>query len=106
MAQLQNLHALPIIVSAIAAWFFGAVYYGILGPKWMAAQGKTIEQCKAEHAGKSTAVKILTTLSKPDGGSARVAGHDVLRRPDRVRRAIGCVAQKSGVDRDATGRFE
>src|SRR5206468_5853315 len=34
---------------------------------------------------------------------ARVAGHDVFRRPDRVRRAIGCVAQKPGVDRDATG---
>ncbi len=38
--------------------FFGAVYYGILGPKWMEAQGKTIEQCKAENAGKSTAVKV------------------------------------------------
>jgi len=58
MAQLQNLHALPIVLSAVAAWFFGAVYYGILGPKWMAAQGKTIEQCKAENAGKSTAAKI------------------------------------------------
>ena len=58
MAQLQNLHALPIVLSAIAAWFFGAVYYGMLGPKWMAAQGKTVEQCKAENAGKSTAVKV------------------------------------------------
>ena len=58
MAQLQYLHAVPIILSAVAAWVFGAVYYGILGPKWMAAQGKTIEQCKAENAGKSTAVKI------------------------------------------------
>src|SRR5881396_3039965 len=63
--------------------------FGLLGPN---------------GAGKSTTVKILTTLSRPDGGEARVAGHDVLRRPDRVRRAIGCVAQKSGVDRDATGR--
>jgi len=55
-------------------------------------------------AGKSTTVKILTTLSHPDQGEATVAGIDVLRHPDRVRRAIGCVAQKSGVDAQATGR--
>jgi ABC-2 type transport system ATP-binding protein len=55
-------------------------------------------------AGKSTTVKILNTLSRPDSGSARVAGIDVLAEPERVRRAIGCVAQKSGVDAEATGR--
>jgi len=55
-------------------------------------------------AGKSTTVKILTTLSKPDTGQATVAGLDVLRQPERVRRAVGCVAQKSGVDIQATGR--
>jgi ABC-2 type transport system ATP-binding protein len=55
-------------------------------------------------AGKSTTVKILTTLARPDSGTATVAGHDVLRHPDRVRRAIGVVAQKSGADPVATGR--
>ncbi len=55
-------------------------------------------------AGKSTTVKILTTLSKPDAGEAGVAGIDVLHRPDAVRHAIGCVAQKSGIDLAATGR--
>jgi ABC-2 type transport system ATP-binding protein len=55
-------------------------------------------------AGKSTTVKILTTLTRPDSGSARVAGADVLREPDRVRRSIGVVAQRSGVDPEATGR--
>jgi ABC-2 type transport system ATP-binding protein len=55
-------------------------------------------------AGKSTTIKILNTLSRPDSGSARVAGFDVLREPERVRRAIGCVAQKSGIDPEATGR--
>ena len=55
-------------------------------------------------AGKSTTIKILNTLSRPDSGSARVAGFDVLKEPERVRRAIGCVAQKSGVDPEATGR--
>jgi ABC-2 type transport system ATP-binding protein len=55
-------------------------------------------------AGKSTTVRILTTLSRADAGQARVAGIDVTRQPDRVRRVIGCVAQRSGVDLDATGR--
>jgi ABC-2 type transport system ATP-binding protein len=63
--------------------------FGLLGPN---------------GAGKSTTVKILTTLSRPDGGSARVAGIDVLADPLRVRRAIGVVAQKHGLDREATGR--
>ncbi len=63
--------------------------FGLLGPN---------------GAGKTTTVKILTTLSRPDQGSARVAGFDVVREPDRVRRSIGVVAQKSGTDREATGR--
>ncbi|WP_414170359.1 ATP-binding cassette domain-containing protein [Streptoverticillium reticulum] len=63
--------------------------FGLLGPN---------------GAGKSTTVKILTTLARPDSGTATVAGHDVLRHPDRVRRAIGVVAQRSGADPVATGR--
>ncbi|GGS72276.1 MULTISPECIES: ATP-binding cassette domain-containing protein [Streptomyces] len=63
--------------------------FGLLGPN---------------GAGKSTTVKILTTLALPDSGTATVAGHDVLRHPDRVRRAIGVVAQHSGADPVATGR--
>jgi ABC-2 type transport system ATP-binding protein len=55
-------------------------------------------------AGKSTTVKILTTLSRPDGGDARVAGIDVLRDPGRVRRTIGVVGQRAGLDPQATGR--
>jgi ABC-2 type transport system ATP-binding protein len=55
-------------------------------------------------AGKSTAVKVLTTLSRPDSGSAVVAGIDVLRHPDAVRRAIGLVSQKPSGDPMATGR--
>jgi len=57
MAQLQNLHALPIVVAAVAAWIFGAIYYSILCNTWVAAQGKTMEQLKVENAGKSTAAK-------------------------------------------------
>ncbi len=41
---------------------------------------------------------------RADAGRARVAGLDVAGAPDKVRRAIGCVTQRSGVDREATGR--
>jgi ABC-2 type transport system ATP-binding protein len=63
--------------------------FGLLGPN---------------GAGKSSAVKILSTLSRADSGSARVAGFDVDRQPDDVRRAIGYVSQKPGFDPIATGR--
>ncbi len=53
-------------------------------------------------AGKSTIVKILTTLSRPSAGHASIVGRDVVREPERVRRVIGLVAQKSAVDLEAT----
>ncbi len=55
-------------------------------------------------AGKSTTVKILTTLSRADSGAATVAGHDVVRSPVAVRRAIGLVSQRPSGDPMATGR--
>jgi ABC-2 type transport system ATP-binding protein len=63
--------------------------FGLLGPN---------------GAGKSTTVKILTTLTRADEGEARVAGLDVVRDAERVRRSIGVVGQKPGLDPDATGR--
>ena len=63
--------------------------FGLLGPN---------------GAGKSTTVKILTTLTRADNGEARVAGFDVVRDADRVRRAIGVVGQKPGLDPEASGR--
>jgi ABC-2 type transport system ATP-binding protein len=63
--------------------------FGLLGPN---------------GAGKSTTVKVLASLTKPDSGRAEVAGHDVVREANAVRRSIGYVPQSSGVDRDATGR--
>jgi ABC-2 type transport system ATP-binding protein len=53
-------------------------------------------------AGKSTTIGILCTLLRPDAGSAEVAGYDVVRQPDEVRRHIGVVFQESTVDRDLT----
>jgi ABC-2 type transport system ATP-binding protein len=55
-------------------------------------------------SGKTTTVRILTTLLPMDGGSATVAGHDVGRESAAVRRAIGLTAQHSSVDELLTAR--
>ncbi len=54
-------------------------------------------------AGKTTTVHILSTLVRPDAGSATVAGCDVVRDPDGVRAAIGLTGQFSAVDNLLTG---
>jgi ABC-2 type transport system ATP-binding protein len=55
-------------------------------------------------AGKSTTVKMLTTLLSITAGRARVAGLDVAREPDAVRRQIGVALQEAGLDPRQTGR--
>jgi ABC-2 type transport system ATP-binding protein len=55
-------------------------------------------------AGKTTAVRILATLLPPDGGSARVAGLDVVRDAARLRAQIGLAGQYAAVDENLTGR--
>jgi hypothetical protein len=50
---------LSILMSAVAAWLFGGVYYTALSKPWMAAQGKTMEQCQAEMAAKSGVAKAM-----------------------------------------------
>ncbi|MFG3259709.1 ATP-binding cassette domain-containing protein [Streptomyces sp. NPDC048172] len=62
--------------------------YGVLGPN---------------GAGKTTAVKMLATLLRPDGGEARVFGHDVLREADAVRSRVSLTGQYASVDEDLTG---
>ncbi|GAA3374847.1 daunorubicin resistance protein DrrA family ABC transporter ATP-binding protein [Streptomyces sannanensis] len=55
-------------------------------------------------AGKTTTVKVLTTLLRPDQGRAVVAGIDVLKHPNEVRRSIGLSGQFAAVDEYLTGR--
>jgi ABC-2 type transport system ATP-binding protein len=62
--------------------------FGLLGPN---------------GAGKTTAVRILTTLLAPDGGTARVAGFDVLRDGGKVRESIGLAGQYAAVDENLNG---
>ena len=55
-------------------------------------------------AGKTTAVRIMTTLLPPDGGSARVAGLDVVKDAAELRSKIGLAGQYAAVDENLTGR--
>ncbi|MBO0610901.1 ATP-binding cassette domain-containing protein [Myceligenerans salitolerans] len=62
--------------------------FGLLGPN---------------GAGKTTVVHMLATLLRPDAGTARVLGHDVVRDADAVRSAVGLTGQYASVDEDLTG---
>jgi ABC-2 type transport system ATP-binding protein len=63
--------------------------YGVLGPN---------------GAGKTTTIRMLATLLRPDGGSAQVLGHDIVREADAVRGLVSLTGQMASVDEDLTGR--
>jgi ABC-2 type transport system ATP-binding protein len=63
--------------------------YGVLGPN---------------GAGKTTTIRMLATLLRPDGGSARVLGHDIVTEADTVRSLVSLTGQLASVDEDLTGR--
>ncbi len=67
------------------------------------AEGTIFALLGANGAGKTTVVRILSTLIRADTGEARVAGHDVAGDPDAVRAAIGVTGQFSAVDELLTG---
>ena len=82
------------------------------GPGIRAVDGLDLEVAEGEiygflgpnGAGKTTVVRILTTLLRPTAGTALVAGHDVVRDGDAVRRAIGVALQEAAIDPLMTGR--
>ncbi len=63
--------------------------YGVLGPN---------------GAGKTTTIRMLATLLQPDGGTARVLGHDVVEEAAAVRRCVSLTGQLASVDEELTGR--
>jgi daunorubicin resistance ABC transporter ATP-binding subunit len=67
-------------------------------------RGQVLGLLGPNGAGKTTTVEILSTLLRPDGGTARVAGHDVVRAGDRVRESISLTGQYTAVDQLLTGR--
>ncbi len=69
-------------------------------------EGELVAFLGPNGAGKSTTLRMLTTLLPPSGGTAVVAGHDVARKPDAVRRAIGYVGQGNGAGQNHRVRDE
>jgi ABC-2 type transport system ATP-binding protein len=73
------------------------------GVDFTARTGSVLGLLGPNGAGKTTAVRILTTLLEPDGGSARVAGLDVVRDAAALRAQIGLAGQYAAVDENLTG---
>jgi ABC-2 type transport system ATP-binding protein len=70
------------------------------------ARGEIFGFLGPNGAGKTTTMRMLCTLIEPDGGSAVIAGVDLLKAPGQVRRRIGYVAQGGGLNEEVTGREE
>src|ERR1039457_6608922 len=67
------------------------------------AAGTTFGLLGPNGAGKSTLIKMLTTLLPPSEGTATIAGFDLVKHPELVRRTIGYVSQMLSADGDLTG---
>jgi ABC-2 type transport system ATP-binding protein len=86
--ELRKSYGDVVALSGVDLQIESGIVFGLLGPN---------------GAGKTTAVRILTTLIPPDGGSARVAGLDVVRDAARLRERIGLAGQYAAVDENLTG---
>jgi ABC-2 type transport system ATP-binding protein len=82
---------------------FGKVR-ALCGVDLTARAGSVLGLLGPNGAGKTTTVRILTTLLRPDGGSARVAGLDVVEDAAKLRSRIGLAGQYAAVDENLTGR--
>src|SRR2546426_1500724 len=70
----------------------------VRGVSFEVASGEVFGFLGPNGAGKTTTINMLCTLAKPSGGGALVAGHDVVRERDDVRRHIGLVFQDTTLD--------
>jgi ABC-2 type transport system ATP-binding protein len=75
----------------------------LCGVDFSARTGSVLGLLGPNGAGKTTAVRILTTLLQPDGGTARIAGLDIVRDQAALRAKIGLAGQYAAVDENLTG---
>ena len=85
-----------IVVNDLAKSFDGLE--AVRGVDFEVATGEVFGFLGPNGAGKSTTINMLCTLAKPSGGSATVAGYDIVRERDDVRRHIGLVFQDPTLD--------
>ncbi len=72
-------------------------FYAVRGVSFHCYAGEVFGLLGPNGAGKTTTIRMLTTVLRPTAGTARVAGHDVVREPAEVRRAIGVLPENAGV---------
>jgi ABC-2 type transport system ATP-binding protein len=83
---------------------FGDEVKAVRGVDLDVAEGEIYAFLGPNGAGKTTTVRMLTTLLRPTGGTARVAGHDVVTEAGEVRKSIGVALQEAALDPLMTGR--
>jgi ABC-2 type transport system ATP-binding protein len=88
VADLRRSYGKHLVLDGVNLEVAAGTVFALLGPN---------------GAGKTTMIQILSTLIAADGGEVEVAGHDIRREPDAVRRAIGVTGQFSAVDGLLTG---
>ncbi|MFW0794283.1 ATP-binding cassette domain-containing protein [Gordonia sp. CPCC 205515] len=74
------------------------------GVSFTVPEGSVLGLLGPNGAGKTTIVRMMTTLSPPTSGTARIAGYDVGKNPEMVRRNMGLTGQAATVDEILTGR--
>jgi len=92
-----------IELNGVAKTFDGAIH-ALRDVSFSVPTGTVCGLLGHNGAGKTTAIKILSTLLRPTSGHAVVAGYDVVRDPDRVRESIGTTGQITALDWELTWR--
>lgn len=92
-----------ITVEDLVKTFKGNVQ-AVRGVSFDVKEGEFFSFLGPNGAGKSTTIQMITTLLKPTSGRAEIAGFDVMKEPEQIRRLIGVALQETGVDPQLTGR--
>src|SRR4051795_813479 len=98
---------LPAITAECLTKVYGSrkhTVHALDGVDLTVEEGTVLGLLGPNGAGKTTAVRILTTLLRPDAGRATVAGFDVVRDAQKLRKVIGLSGQYAAVDENLTGR--
>src|ERR1039457_255626 len=103
MSQISGVAGGPAILVEGLTKSFGEVK-ALRGIDLSVPRGTVLGVLGPTAAGKTTAVRILTTLMRPDGGRAMVEGYDVVRDAAAVRRSIGLAGQSAAIQEELTGR--